>query len=45
MKNNKKVAIQFGGFYESMHMDNVDNMINALWNGEEHPEYDWENIN
>ena len=45
MKNNKKVAIQFGGFYESMHMDNVDNMINALWDGEEHPEYDWENIN
>lgn len=45
MKNNNKVAIDFGGFYESIHMDNIDNLINSFWEDGNYPEYDWQNIN
>jgi len=45
MKKDNKVSIDFGGFYESVHIDNIDSLINNLWNGDDCPEYDWENIN
>jgi len=40
----EKIAINFGGFYESIHDSRIDNMIEA-YGGDEYPEYnDWENI-
>jgi hypothetical protein len=40
----EKIAINFGGFYESIHDSRIDNMIEG-YGGDEYPEYnDWENI-
>ena len=43
MKNNNKVAIQFGGFYESIHMYNVDSLIECY--KDEWAEYNEDNVN
>lgn len=43
MKNNNKVAIQFGGFYESIHMDNIDSLIECYKN--DWTEYNEDNVN
>ena len=43
MKNNNKVAIQFGGFYESIHMHNVDSLIECY--KDEWAEYNEDNVN
>ena len=43
MKKNNKVAIQFGGFYESIHMHNVDSLIECYKN--EWAEYNEDNVN
>lgn len=45
MKNNKKVSIAFGGFYESIHMDNIDSLIECLNSDNEYPEYNFDNVN
>lgn len=45
MKNNKKVSIAFGGFYESIHMHNIDSSIECLNSDNEYPEYNFDNVN
>ena len=45
MKNNEKIAIGFGGFYESIHMHNVDRLIDSYNSDGEYPEYNFDNVN
>ena len=45
MKNDNKVSIDFGGFYESIHMDNVDSLIDSYNSDGEYPEYNFDKVN
>jgi len=44
-KNLIDTSIAFGGFYESIHDSNIDNMIESYNDSNNHPEYVWDNVN
>ena len=42
--NKIEFALDFGGFYNSIHSSNVDSKIDSYYEGGNYPEYDYDNI-